>query len=61
MDKPTKDYEAMINKLEFIRNNKDTEEGIRAAFALAYLEKLKTPNATAICNMAKIMEGSFEP
>ena len=60
------DYDKMIEKLRNMRNGmvKDgphSIEAIRAAMALADLEKLKTPNATAICNMAKIMEGSFEP
>ena len=53
-------YDAIIKKLEAMRNM-SPPESICAAFALAYLEKLKTPNATAICNMARIMEGSFEP
>ena len=53
-------YDRMIEKLKTIRGANAQPYAIRAAIALAYLEKMPDQSHTAILYAAKIMEGNLD-
>ena len=53
-------YAKMLEKLITMRNSNTLPYTIRAAMALAYLEKMPDQSHTAILYAAKIMEGNLD-